>query len=823
MVSDNPSGARPPPVVLRIKLRYDDIDTMVQRFAPNVGKSGLFLPTKAPQPIGTEVKFELRLNNDQVVLVGLGRVKTVTPADVNNPRRAFGNSIELMRVSPQGRDLIMKMLARRRALGLRELAIPVAEDVDLARREASVEAGRFDVATPTPVTATLSGPVSAPIVVPASIPAVPPAAPPEPEPAPPTRPSRPSSPLPSVLTAPRRQTGPLSVAKVLAVPALAPEPPRRKRIAVKELIESASGPLASVTVPGLDDDIDVAAVLARARVLAGDLDAELAALVEENGNGNGSAIPLAISIEAASAELARQLGGHAVRRERSAGWAPPPAITESSAATEAATEDVAEAAAAIATAFIEDKPPASEPVAPEAAATVPSLPEPIEAIAPVEQVAADHDGDRVMRVRDDDDSGVRLDERPSVIRQVFPIDQDDDEQPPEPMIHDDADPDELEAALAPEHEVDAEQIADEIHQLDESDFEEVENTQVGAEAAYARPAHDDEAADRLDRELADAENEADDLGLSEFERGMATRAGAGDFSEEEHVSGFGEHRRYESAAAAPTDFGAGDFGADDEGVIEAGPNEFELPSEEDEPEADAEEIDDFEILAEADAEDEDLLASHGEQDISGAVSEAMQADVMRPSTSDFAARLDLGDDSADLYLPPNMYRGRNDEFAHEPGEVDPRIASAGHALAAFDEPEHDPLAGLDMPTPRPRRAMSPMYDGESSSFTIAGDASPADLDFDAPHAAFPPLHEFDQSDVIDPAKLPRQNTDDLENALEALDVDLDDLSIPHARTELPGSTIPPPTRSTRQQPPQPKKPARASTDDGVLIDFDDDD
>ncbi|HEY5934873.1 MAG TPA: hypothetical protein VIU61_09565, partial [Kofleriaceae bacterium] len=504
MASDEPT-ARPPPVVLRIKLRYDDLDTMVQRFAPNVGKSGLFLPTKAPQPMGTEVKFELRLNTDQVVLVGLGRVKSVQPFDELNPKLAFGNSIELMRVSPQGRDLIMKMLARRRALGLRDLAIPGASDVDAARRDGIVEAGRFDVSTPTPI---VTGPVEAPIPVPAVVPVVPAA----PEPIAEDksdksdkseRSKRSSGPLPSVLTAPRRQTGPLSVAKVMAVPALAPEPPRRKRMAVQEIIESASGPIATAIVPGLDEDVDVAAVLARARVLAGDLDAELAALVQDNG----SAVPLAMSIDAASAELAKQLGGSAVRRDRSAGWATPPAITDSSAATEADTKAVADAAAAIANAFVE-KPPEAEPKAdpprPDSEPVVQSVPIEPEAAPEAEPVPqaddddADDDGDRVMRVRDNDDSGVRLDERPSVIRQVFPV---DDDLPPEQMIHDDADAEELEAALAPEHEVDAEQIADEIHQLDESDFEEVEPTQVGAEGSYSRSPEDEAMAARLDREL----------------------------------------------------------------------------------------------------------------------------------------------------------------------------------------------------------------------------------------------------------------------------------------------------------------------------------
>src|SRR3954471_18177666 len=108
MAADDHSGARPAgPVVLRIKLRYDDLDMMVQRFAPNVGKSGLFLPTKSIQPIGTEVKFELRLANDTPALGGVGRVKHVKAPDPANPKAAFGMAIELMRVSREGREVII--------------------------------------------------------------------------------------------------------------------------------------------------------------------------------------------------------------------------------------------------------------------------------------------------------------------------------------------------------------------------------------------------------------------------------------------------------------------------------------------------------------------------------------------------------------------------------------------------------------------------------------------------------------------------------------------------------------------------------------------
>ena len=135
--------------MLRIKLRYDDVEVMVQRFAANVGKSGLFLPTRSLQPIGAEIKFELRLADDTAVLVGQGRVKAANAHDPHNPRAAAGMGIELMRVTPQSRALILRMLQRRRELGLPEVALPTAADVDAARRsEVDPASGPVPVVAP---------------------------------------------------------------------------------------------------------------------------------------------------------------------------------------------------------------------------------------------------------------------------------------------------------------------------------------------------------------------------------------------------------------------------------------------------------------------------------------------------------------------------------------------------------------------------------------------------------------------------------------------------------------------------------------------------
>jgi len=333
--------------VLRIKLRYDDVDAMVQRFAPNVGKSGLFIPTKSLQPIGTEVKFELRLANDQPVLVGLGRVKAAKAPDPANPRAAFGMAIELMRVTREAREVIIRMIERRRAMGLADVAIPMPEDIESARRGDVETQPRVDIGAI--VSAAMAVPDSAPILAAPPPKKKPPTATPAsgikrvtpaplktqpgigvpdtavPDTAVPDPPIRPTPPPTStqVLTAPRPPSGPMAVARSAttrpAAVALAPEPVRAKRPRLSELIARAAelaGPVVAVTVVELDEhvDVDVEAAMLRARALAGsnDLDEELAALRERATGTHG--VVVEISIEAASAELARSLGGAAISK-----------------------------------------------------------------------------------------------------------------------------------------------------------------------------------------------------------------------------------------------------------------------------------------------------------------------------------------------------------------------------------------------------------------------------------------------------------------------------------------------------------------------------
>ncbi len=756
MATDPPSGPRPAPVVLRIKLRYDDVESMVQRFAPNIGKSGLFLPTKSLQPVGTEVKFELRIADDTPVLVGLGRVKAAKPPDPAAPRAAFGMAIELMRVTRESRDVILRMLERRRQLSLPEVGVPMPADIDAARRSEVVDTQVKDTASPA---------VPAPFA------------------------NLDRGPSDALLTAPRRPSRPIAIARLHIVEPLGPEPARKKRLAVHEVIERASGPIISVvSVPGLDDDVDIGKALARARALAGDdLDAELDALREV------SAAPLEISIEAASAELARALGGKAV--DRSARWAKPPSVV---------------LAEPVAVAQVPDRMPSalegSEVLSADTAVEAPDPPS-FSAVAST-LVDEEHSGPLHVAPKFD----------PDVLTAPAPP----------PLIHDDVDPAAFDARENSVSEIEPDQIADEVHQLEEDDFEEVEQTQLGGmpradtgfdgTATYVTLPGEIASLERsLDAQLAEAD--ADDLGIS-------------------------------GAYAMPVE-----------------------PTPDDAPEQVEEEIDDFEILAEADAEDADLLAAHGEAEASGShevevtrrTSEAerphSEADLdPRPSQVDFVSRLELSDEFEAAPEPePANARPFSDRHASiseldpQLRELDPRRASAGHALAAFDDlepsayqrtPFDEPASFRDAPVPGPEE-----IDGDSQQYTIAGDLPPADAVFDAPHTGFAghrayaeDARGFDESDIeanlpplrrakqpsqprgerAVPAPAPGDEGYDLETVLEALDVDLDDLSVPH---ELPAARERPdmrPASHKRASSQRGAHPQRATTDEGVLIQFEDD-
>src|SRR5690606_19736615 len=99
MTAEDKRAASRVPVVLRIKLRYADVDTFISKFAINVGRGGMFISSRTPKPAGTRLKFELRLADDSAVIVGIGEVRWIREFDPEHPRRPHGMGIRFEKLS----------------------------------------------------------------------------------------------------------------------------------------------------------------------------------------------------------------------------------------------------------------------------------------------------------------------------------------------------------------------------------------------------------------------------------------------------------------------------------------------------------------------------------------------------------------------------------------------------------------------------------------------------------------------------------------------------------------------------------------------------
>jgi|GEM_PF-3656217 len=127
MAGNDKRTTRRAPVVLRIKLRYRDIDTFVDRFATNIGTGGMFIASRKPKAPGTELKFALMLADESQLVAGSGIVRWVRAYDPDKPRRPHGMGIEFVTLEDGSQQVIDRVIAYRASHGLETDEIPLAE------------------------------------------------------------------------------------------------------------------------------------------------------------------------------------------------------------------------------------------------------------------------------------------------------------------------------------------------------------------------------------------------------------------------------------------------------------------------------------------------------------------------------------------------------------------------------------------------------------------------------------------------------------------------------------------------------------------------
>jgi uncharacterized protein (TIGR02266 family) len=101
------------PVSIRIRLKYPDLDTFIEKYAANISQGGMFIQSRAPQPVGTTLRFEVLLADGSRLLKGEGKVIWVREYDAGQPTKVHGMGVKFLELDDESQSVVSLVLAHK--------------------------------------------------------------------------------------------------------------------------------------------------------------------------------------------------------------------------------------------------------------------------------------------------------------------------------------------------------------------------------------------------------------------------------------------------------------------------------------------------------------------------------------------------------------------------------------------------------------------------------------------------------------------------------------------------------------------------------------
>ena len=101
---------------MRIKLKYPDVETFIQKYAVNISRGGIFISTKQPKAVGTHLKFEFLLlapEGERCIIRGEGQVQWTKEYDPEAQTKAPGMGIKFTRLDAESQAVVDQALEYR--------------------------------------------------------------------------------------------------------------------------------------------------------------------------------------------------------------------------------------------------------------------------------------------------------------------------------------------------------------------------------------------------------------------------------------------------------------------------------------------------------------------------------------------------------------------------------------------------------------------------------------------------------------------------------------------------------------------------------------
>jgi uncharacterized protein (TIGR02266 family) len=113
LVDPNTRQGKRTPVTLKIKFKSETLEQFIERYAVDVSQGGIFIRTKEPLAVGTQMKFEFQLRDASPLIAGEGTVVWTRENDPSRPAIAPGMGVRFDRLAEGSQSVLEKILAEK--------------------------------------------------------------------------------------------------------------------------------------------------------------------------------------------------------------------------------------------------------------------------------------------------------------------------------------------------------------------------------------------------------------------------------------------------------------------------------------------------------------------------------------------------------------------------------------------------------------------------------------------------------------------------------------------------------------------------------------
>ena len=109
-MDQNPPKEPRTPINLRIKFRSETLDQFIDRYAIDVSRGGIFIRTREPLAVGTQLKLDFQYQNGTPLMAGEGTVVWIRDPDPNRANVPPGMGVRFDRLSPESQAVLDQLL-----------------------------------------------------------------------------------------------------------------------------------------------------------------------------------------------------------------------------------------------------------------------------------------------------------------------------------------------------------------------------------------------------------------------------------------------------------------------------------------------------------------------------------------------------------------------------------------------------------------------------------------------------------------------------------------------------------------------------------------